>query len=809
MKKFRNLAYTGAIALVGMVGFNSCSSDATEEVKTNPNYNAETNEVLTQFVFNVAANTQANTTKMTAADVQQDGSFRGMDNVHIFTFQLANNKTANGGGSHVFKGVDAAGVLPTATRNYDLSELLTSGDISASENRRIIEISLPVGTNSLLFYGKALKTSGAASNDAQGNTTHSITSDPSTTTFSSVARLTDASAYTATQKALADVMTRIAKNGLYQENTTDGDKTSRDLKFRFWWLVEKNSARPNTGDRTQNATTDDCPTYLNASNVETILPTPEGTNTVAIDGDPAKVYTFESNASYNSTAVLGTNALSEFKVGQITTNVGTFELYEGSVKWYEYCDRFNDGTKKLEMKPLEEILGEAYAALPLMEKDGKTEIRAGSAEAILKMVQDLWQVTDKVASATPTNIQEHIAKCLGKRIETRFSTYFGGSKTEPTFKNDLTTQLVNYYAGRTASDYTGYNVGSGSNMFPLNFGLPMGAAQMDFDKTTHTFSYVTDIKVWGGATGYIDKTSTAAKYLYPTELWYFGNSPVRTSDKEHAKADYPQTVTNWDTDAQWTADWTKDSYVKSTDLSVAMQKDINYGNSLLKAVVTYDGVTTLNDNNHAFHDAEPDNTITVSDNCLQLTGILIGGQPNQVGWDFTPTGTDFSYIVYDKAISGTLGTSSDITNYTLVWDNYDNSKAVDAQNNVFVALEFKNATGKNFWGRTNMVRNGGTFYLVGTLNVSGKTFPTRTYTNYNMPPYAATTAASYAADNGATVEAVRAFIQDFMTTATFKLNANSLKNAYVTVPDLRASQISLGLSVDINWEPGLSFDVTL
>jgi hypothetical protein len=55
----------------------------------------------------------------------------------------------------------------------------------------------------------------------------------------------------------------------------------------------------------------------------------------------------------------------------------------------------------------------------------------------------------------------------------------------------------------------------------------------------------------------------------------------------------------------------------------------------------------------------------------------------------------------------------------------------------------------------------------------------------------------------------RVFIQDYMTTATFKIGAESLKNAFTTVPDLRASQTSLGLSVDLNWRQGLSFETEL
>ena len=50
------------------------------------------------------------------------------------------------------------------------------------------------------------------------------------------------------------------------------------------------------------------------------------------------------------------------------------------------------------------------------------------------------------------------------------------------------------------------------------------------------------------------------------------------------------------------------------------------------------------------------------------------------------------------------------------------------------------------------------------------------------------------------------FIQDFMTTANFVLGETSLQHAYATVPDLRSTQISLGLSVDLKWQTGLTFN---
>ena len=46
-----------------------------------------------------------------------------------------------------------------------------------------------------------------------------------------------------------------------------------------------------------------------------------------------------------------------------------------------------------------------------------------------------------------------------------------------------------------------------------------------------------------------------------------------------------------------------------------------------------------------------------------------------------------------------------------------------------------------------------------------------------------------------------------MTTVEFQINKTSLQHAFVTVPDLRATNISLGMAVDMKWTPGLNFNV--
>ena len=71
---------------------------------------------------------------------------------------------------------------------------------------------------------------------------------------------------------------------------------------------------------------------------------------------------------------------------------------------------------------------------------------------------------------------------------------------------------------------------------------------------------------------------------------------------------------------------------------------------------------------------------------------------------------------------------------------------------------------------------------------------------YEVPPIA---------ENGASIKIPRVFVQDYRTTATFTIGKNSLKNALVTVPDLRSTQMSFGLSVDLAWKPGITYDIAL
>lgn len=107
-----------------------------------------------------------------------------------------------------------------------------------------------------------------------------------------------------------------------------------------------------------------------------------------------------------------------------------------------------------------------------------------------------------------------------------------------------------------------------------------------------------------------------------------------------------------------------------------------------------------------------------------MTGILVGGQDPEVGWNYIAKGssTGFGAMVYDNvgsikipAATAAAGGNASQEIYTLLWDNWDATLKGNKQRDVYVALEFKNNS-KNFFGLNNLIRNGATFYIVGKLD---------------------------------------------------------------------------------------------
>lgn len=181
--------------------------------------------------------------------------------------------------------------------------------------------------------------------------------------------------------------------------------------------------------------------------------------------------------------------------------------------------------------------------------------------------------------------------------------------------------------------------------FPRNLDLPDGVVRVKFG-STNKFTFVTanDGTVSTGSDLIDYKTVT-----YPSELAYFVSSPIKTSTSNISKVGELPKYDDW---LAGTVTWEGyKNIVQNNTRFVALQNPVQYGIACLKSSIKC-ASTSLKDNARKIVGSESDNTITVNDNSFPVTGILIGGQPAGVKWNFEPASTiqsrDFKYTIYDS-----------------------------------------------------------------------------------------------------------------------------------------------------------------
>ena len=741
MKKIKILTYASVCALLSLVGFSACSSGdsaAAEPVTPSPNYNPVTDEVVAQFVFNLSlGNTPSMRMTSAATQAVNTETFRGIDKAGLFSYKQSTD------GKHL-------ATPENADKRFDIARILGRATITKDKSHRVIETSLPLNTNTLLFYGKAIRGTMTPEQEEQ--------------------------------------------TGL----------TAKDV---YGWLEKYTLAN---GDGDQDLKLSDTTFELQSR----------------IEDHKEAFERIESLLAGIMTCIMNTNLAGENHVKLPKDECGWSEDIDVDKYPNVYWADFNsaNGMSPIEhthvLYALEVKMADAYREMTTI-KQAQGELRAGYGTAILSTIQNLWSVVNEVRCATPFSVPEAVAKYMAERIHERIKQYFNG--TVPSNGMNVTevsyetmTNLITHFTSDTAwpttadkrPDAAYYESIKGTKLvdFPQkSYRVPVGSTHYLFDKDKKQFYYVKNYNTSGvgDGTGF-----TVESYYYPPELLYFGNSPLRISNQEHKPEHYPDGVANWDDDKNWdTSSWTKNSHVTSATQSVAMVNDINYGTSLLKTTVSF-GSSILRDNNHAIQkdkdptiteEDEPDKRITADAGLFQLNGVIIGGQWKQVGWNFLPKGDKQGYVYDCDIASPDIPTPASTPNYTLVFDNYNALMA--KQDKVYVALELIN-NGEMFFGEHGMIPHGGIFYLIGELdpNKAGLEKPTWPQ-HHPLPPYNA---------DGSSIETARVFMQDYMTTANFVIGENSLKHAYMTVPDLRYSALTLGMSVDINWSTGIDFgDVIL
>lgn len=389
-----------------------------------------------------------------------------------------------------------------------------------------------------------------------------------------------------------------------------------------------------------------------------------------------------------------------------------------------------------------------------------------------------WSKIDEASTGTPEERE------ILKKLYTNFVTLTAGSeKSVIRAIKDLkaaveTQQLADFReltdAIKDKCTTTELNTG-----FPRNIYLPDGAAVLSFNSDSKTFTYEEIITGVTTGSNLVDHT----KITYPSELAYFVSSPVKTS----ATLSELNQLPDYNAWLGKTADWTSyGEVVKSNTTLVVLKEPVQYGVACLESKIRC-ATASLEDNAKQIIKSA-NNFLTVPEEGIPVTGILVGGQPQGVEWNFEPASNEkFDHTIYDQNMNNGIAaktTNYTNSNYTLVLDNKNSSTTNAAQSKVYVTVELENNMG-DFYGAKGLIPKGSKFYLVGVLN------PNETNTNIANKP-----------------EGIdRVFVKDHTTVANFTIN--DLKKAYNHIPDMRTSKINVGLAVDLSWQEGITFNVDL
>ena len=359
---------------------------------------------------------------------------------------------------------------------------------------------------------------------------------------------------------------------------------------------------------------------------------------------------------------------------------------------------------------------------------------------------------------------------------------------------DTDNKVLTFNANSNIADYPGV--------------MPAGSAVLGIEKDANDIESFTYVLPNTADSYFVDATAlnvpAKARYVYPANLYYFGNSGILVSND--LKTNLYEANTNSGTSAElWanianTTNFKDGTKITSNTKSIAIKDQVQYAVGRLDTKVstykTSTGPTLLLDATE-----KEENAVSIGD--LKITGILIGGQ-RAVNWKFdseSATATD-QYIIYDN-IEKSCNINGGIALTNSAFANIENTSAVTGFNHtlvlqtkkytagsgttsatgdekVSVLIEFLN-NGKAFEGKDGTIGKGCKFYLLGELDMK-KLSSTDKKSDY-------------------------IFQQDYITCANFTIA--SLKNAVNVIPDLRDPQIELGLSVDLTWQTGNTFDIEI
>lgn len=304
---------------------------------------------------------------------------------------------------------------------------------------------------------------------------------------------------------------------------------------------------------------------------------------------------------------------------------------------------------------------------------------------------------------------------------------------------------------------------------PRVFGLPSGTIPVQWQEGKRTFRIVANIDHFSGL-----RYLPSDRICYPPSLWYYGNSPLVSTDLDDIAQKYTSTYSWDDIRSNYS-----NTGVSSHSSAAAVRDPIQYGVALLELKCNQAGASSLRDSKN--------NQIDVNNAYFPLTGIIVADQYAQV-FDFTPLpSTDDRaelHYIYDADVNNDNGSAR-------AWLSSNQQSATVSTlvlptrpgTDVRFALEFLNKSSKTIIGANGCkIYPNCYFYLAGILE-----YANRIFTPGN--------------------DCSSIFVRDHATEVL--ANFSSLKAAYDVIPDLTEPQLQLGVKAEFGWNLSTPINVPI
>lgn len=311
--------------------------------------------------------------------------------------------------------------------------------------------------------------------------------------------------------------------------------------------------------------------------------------------------------------------------------------------------------------------------------------------------------------------------------------------------------------------------------YPRDLSLPDGAAVLQWvDVKENEVTVQKFVPQLNNTT--LANINSVARFTYPSSLYYFINSEIRTSENKVDFAEFYQNKGTWNNvleDDNFKDKVPINNVVTARTKSVVVKNPVQFAVAQLKVKIKA-GSAKLKD-------AGGNDDVEVGTENFPLRGVIVCDQ-FAVNYAFSPravnqsTVSDDEMFIYDSQVNANYCLTFPNDNQwteacnTLVFQSHDGQA-------VHILLEFENNTENTFQCIDGSIYPHTRFYMIGEVNAA----------RYD------TQSSNMSDDNNQ-----RVFTKDYITTVN--MTVSSLAKAYNVPPNLLSNKLEIGVETTPQWE---------